>query len=121
MKLSVASIFVALAIATRICNATDTEPDGRVLATYAPKPDYPVLPNGKLPEGSGLFLLKVDPKTGIVRSVSVEKSTGSAFLDKSTIDCLKRWRFIRNAGVSKVKVPFTYTAHGIPPDWKIVR
>ena len=119
MKRYVALVLSALAIVTHLCAATDIEPGGRVVATYAPKPDYPVLPNGNLPEGSGMFLLKIDPKTGIVKSVSVEKSTGWPILDKSTIDCLKQWRFIR--GVPKVKVPFTYTAHGIPSDWKIVQ
>jgi TonB family protein len=95
-----------------LCGAAGTEPDGRLLAIYAPKPEYPVLPNGHLPQGSGMFLLQIDPKTGVVKSVSVEKSTGSAVLDKTTIDCLRRWKFIRNAGVSKVKIPFTYTATG---------
>src|SRR5690242_6567793 len=120
IKRFVSSLFFPLAIFASLCSAKGSETDDRAVATYAPKPGYPVLPNGKLPEGSGMFILRIDPKTGLVKYVSVEKSTGSPLLDKSSIDCLKRWRFMPNPRLSRVKVPFTYTAHGIPTDWKIV-
>ena len=112
--------FFALTVAT-FATASPVKPRGgatNAVAVYAPKPEYPVLPNGRRPEGSGEFLLHIDSMTGRVKFVTVEKSTGSAILDKTSIDCLKRWRFA--PGTPKAIVPMTYTAHGIPPDWKIV-
>jgi TonB family protein len=119
-RLAVSLLFTVAAL-THLCHAAGTEPDGRVLATYAPLPEYPAEARARNLEGDGMFLLHLDQKKGTVRSVSVEKSTGYRLLDNAAIDSLKRWKFIRNIDVPMVKVPFTFTTHGIPPDWKIVR
>jgi len=95
------------------------DPPTHAIAYYAPKPEYPTLPDGSRPEGSGVFVLHIDLRTGRVKSVSVEKSTGFAILDKAAIDCYKQWRF--NRGVPMVKCPITFTTHGLPSDWKIVQ
>ncbi len=88
------------------------EPQPKAMAIYAPQPEYPSLPNGQRPEGSGMFVFHIDPKTGVVRSVSVEKSTGHAILDKAAIDALRRWRF--TPGNPIVKIPMTFTTHRLP-------
>jgi len=96
--------------ATAASALLNAEPEGKVLAVYAPKPEYPVLPNGERPEGSGIYVIHINPKTGLVRSVSIEKSTGHKVLDDAVINSLKRWKFIK--GTPVVKVPFTFTATG---------
>jgi len=63
-----------------------------------------------------MFALHLNRKTGIVKFVTVEKSTGSKLLDNAAIDCFKRWRFIRNIEAPMVKVPFTFTTTGIIED-----
>ena len=88
------------------------DPPTRAIAYYAPKPEYPTLSDGTRPEGSGVYVLHIDPKTGIVKSVSIEKSTGIRILDKAAIDSYKQWRF--NRGVPMVKCPITFTTHDLP-------
>jgi TonB family protein len=101
--------FITFAMATTFQAASYAE-EPKGLAVYAPKPDYPSLSNGQLPEGSGIFLLHVNTKTGKVRFVSIEKSTGSKVLDKAAIDSFKQWKFTNAAPV--VKVPITFTRTG---------
>jgi TonB family protein len=45
------------------------------------------------PQGSGLFQLKLDLKTGYVTNVTVAKSTGFAELDTSAVAALRKWRW----------------------------
>ena len=73
-------------------------------AYYAPRPYYGL----GWPEGSGIFTVNINPKTGLVTSVSVKKSTGSAALDKSAIDALRRWKF-RVPTKPSVEVPITFS------------
>jgi TonB family protein len=89
------------------------QPEGQQLCIYAPLPEYPLAARARHLGGSGMFVLHLDRKTGTVKSVTIEKSTGSPILDHAAIDCLKRWRFIRNIDLSTVKVPFTYTTTGL--------
>jgi TonB family protein len=87
----------------------------KCLAIYAPRPEYPSLPNGQRPEGKGLFICRVDAKTGRVTSVSIAKSTGFAILDQAAVDCYKRWRFKPDTCAREVKIPLDFTTHGLPP------
>jgi len=87
----------------------------KCLALYAPRPEYPSLPNGPRPEGKGLFICHIDAKTGRVTSVSITKSTGFAILDKAAIDCFKRWRFKPDTCAREVKMPLEFTTHGLHP------
>jgi TonB family protein len=45
------------------------------------------------PQGSGLFQLKLDLKTGYVANVTVVKSTGFAELDRLAVGALRKWRW----------------------------
>jgi TonB family protein len=108
-----------VAISTFSSVAFADHPAHTYYAYYAPKPDYPALPSGERPEGSGMFVLHINPKTGVVKSVSIEKSTGFAILDQAAIDAYKRWRF--PPGVPTAKCPITFTTHGLPSGWKFER
>ena len=74
---------------------------------FKPRIPWPTLPDGRRPEGSGLFVCHVDTKTGLVRYVSVAKSTGFAILDKAGIDAFSKARF-RGSG-PLVYVPVTWS------------
>ena len=110
---------VSLAAASIFSISLLADPIPKAVAYYAPKPEYPAEARARNIEGSGMFVLHINPRTGRVTSVSIEKSTGSAILDKAAIDSYMQWRF--NRGVPMVKCPITFTAHGLPSDWKIVQ
>jgi outer membrane biosynthesis protein TonB len=74
---------------------------------YKPRIPWPTLPNGRKPEGSGVFVCHVDTKTGLVKHVSVAKSTGYTILDKAGIESFSQARF-RGSG-PLVYVPITWS------------
>jgi TonB family protein len=112
--------FLSLLVILASPPATWAEPQAKQKCIYAPLPEYPPVARTRNLEGDGIFVLHLDRQKGTVKSVTVEKSTGFAVLDNAAIASLKRWRFIKNIDVPMVKVPFTFTTHGIPPNWKIV-
>jgi TonB family protein len=59
-------------------------------------------------KGSGVFALNVDPETGLVTSVQIEKSTGWGILDASCLKTFKRWRFKPHT-VRKLDIPVIFT------------
>jgi TonB family protein len=83
----------------------------KVLAIYAPRPEYPYEARRQRTTGSGLVILMIDLSTGSVTDVRMAQSTGSVVLDNSAISALRRWRF-RSGAVTKVQVPITYTLSG---------
>lgn len=69
---------------------------GREVARFivsAPKPEYPIAARATHITGSGTFILHIQVRTGLVRFVDVENSTGSALLDSAAVAALKKWRF----------------------------
>lgn len=62
--------------------------------------------------GSGLVVLNVDPKTGLVKSVDVLQSTGHGALDSAAIAAFKKWHF-RPGTYTRVNVPVTFTTGGV--------
>lgn len=82
------------------------------VAIYAPRLEYPPFSSlhqgWQRPQGKGLFVCHIDPKTGHVTSVSIAKSTGFAMLDSAAIKGLKRWRFRPNCA-KEVEIPVDYT------------
>ena len=79
----------------------------RARALYAPVPAYPGYGAGREPGGSGLFVLRVDKKTGLVTAVAIEKSTGHAVLDQAAITAFSRWKLQPNT-VTRLKIPITF-------------
>ena len=109
-------IFSVLMFASIPFGAKSAQPEGKQICIYAPKPEYPPEARAHNIGGSGLYVLHLNRKTGTVKFVTIEKSTGSKLLDNAAIDCLKRWRFVRNIDAPMVKVPFTFTTTGIIED-----
>ena len=116
MRIMARAFLSALILAAILFDANSAEPESKQLCIYAPKPEYPPEARARNIGGSGMFALHLNRKTGIVKFVTVEKSTGSKLLDNAAIDCFKRWRFIRNIEAPMVKVPFTFTTTGIIED-----
>jgi len=64
----IAVAFVSASPPTRVAGG-----EGKCLAIYAPRPEYPSLPNGRRPEGKGIFIWHIDAKTGRVTSASIDR------------------------------------------------
>lgn len=84
----------------------------KAMIAYAPRPVYPYQARRQRLTGSGTALLTVDQTSGIVTDVRMIQSCGSAILDNSTLDALRRWRF-KSGNVTKVQVPIIYTLMGV--------
>jgi TonB family protein len=63
------------------------------LAIHAPKPEYPSAARLSHVKGDGLYILRVQIRTGVVKDVQVARSTGSSILDAAAIQTLRKWRF----------------------------
>jgi TonB family protein len=83
----------------------------RVFAVSAPRPEYPYEARRQKITGDGIVVMNVDPVSGSVTSVSMSKTTGSAFLDNAAIAGFKRWRF-KPGTVASVTCPVTFTLTG---------
>jgi TonB family protein len=83
----------------------------RAIATYGPRPDYPLSARSRHLQGRGIFILYVRPD-GTVASVEVAKSTGHAELDESGVAAFRKWRF-RPGTVKKVNIPLAFTMQGV--------
>ena len=83
-------------------------------AISEPKPAYPTDMKNHHIGGSGVFVLHVDVKTGKVRDVEVEKSTGRNELDTSALFALRHWRFLPNTTADKVRIPITFSPDSPP-------
>jgi TonB family protein len=60
---------------------------------YAPRPVYPESARLARTTGDGLFTLRIQIRTGRVKTVKVERSTGSQVLDFTITNSLQQWRF----------------------------
>ena len=80
-------------------------------AVSAPRPEYPYEARRRKITGEGIVVMNVDPVSGSVTSVTMSKTTGSAFLDNAAIAGFKRWRFKPGTVVS-VTCPVTFTLTG---------
>ena len=83
----------------------------KVLAVYAPRPDYPYEARRQRTTGSGLVVLTIDSSTGSVTEARMAQSTGSDILDHSAVSALRRWRF-RPGTITRAQVPITFTFSG---------
>jgi TonB family protein len=74
-------------------------------AIYAPKPEYPAVARASRMKGDGVFILRVQIRTGLVKDVQVAQSTGWSILDAAAKRALKQWRFRPGpANLSPIKV-----------------
>ncbi|MGI8438015.1 MAG: energy transducer TonB, partial [Chthoniobacterales bacterium] len=84
---------------------------GRVLALFAPRPEYPYEARRSRLTGDGTVRLTIDPRSGRVLDVFMTSSTGSALLDQAALAGFRRWRF-RPGSPSTIQCPITYTLTG---------
>src|SRR5947209_20603763 len=88
--------FVCLAFVMLLCTSQPrviAQSYPKAHAYFAPQPDYPYLARVNHIEASGVFTVQIDPRTGLVTSLSGKKITGWATLDKAAINALRRWSF----------------------------
>jgi TonB family protein len=72
------------------------------------RPPYPYEARRRHQEGSGMFILHIDSKTGQVTSITVQKSTGYKLLDSAVLTACIHWRFKPHT-VTDVFVPITFS------------
>jgi len=80
--------------------------------THSSPPEYPreARENGLM--GKGVAVLKVDPATGRVTSVSMVKSTGHEILDNAALRAFRQWRY-RPGGITTFEIPIQFTRKGV--------
>jgi TonB family protein len=77
------------------------------MAISAPLPEYSYEAKRRNLTGSGVCVVTVDPASGRVTNATMFQSTGSALLDKLTIQTFKSWRF-KPGTISQVRLPISY-------------
>lgn len=102
------ALLISPALATR--PAEETEFYKRYV-TYAPYPDFPMAAVRRGAHGTGVFLLKINSKTGLVEEVKVLKRVGDGGLTAEAVWALLKWRF-RPGTVTSVKVPISFGTYG---------
>jgi TonB family protein len=82
------------------------------LPTHSVAPEYPREAREKGLTGKGIAVVKVDPTTGHVTSVSMIKSTGRDVLDNAVQRALQQWHF-RSRGLTTFEIPIQFTKKGV--------
>jgi TonB family protein len=79
---------------------------------YSVPPEYPREARDKGLTGKGVAIMKVDPATGQITSVSMVKSTGHDVLDNAVLRALRQWRY-RPRGITTFEIPIQFTRKGV--------
>ena len=79
--------------------------------TYSFPPEYPREARDKGLTGKGVAVVKVDPATAHVTSVSMVKSTGHDILDNAVLRAFRQWRF-PSRGITTFEIPIQFTTKG---------
>jgi len=74
---------------------------------FAPKPYFPTRARKEYKTGAGVFLLNINPETGLVDSIKIERTTGLWSFDVSCLKTFIRWRFKPHT-FAKVHVPVRF-------------
>jgi TonB family protein len=82
------------------------------LPTYSFSPAYPAEARAKGLTGKGVAVVKVNPATGHVTSVSMVKSTGHDILDNAVLRALQQWRY-QPKGLTTFEIPIQFTRKGV--------
>ena len=80
--------------------------------TYSFPPAYPQEARDNGLTGKGVAVVKVDPATGHVKSVSMIKSTGHEILDNAALRAFRQWRY-RPGGITTFEIPIQFTRKGV--------
>jgi protein TonB len=81
-------------------------------ALYWSLPEYPGEARDKGLTGKGVAVVKVDPATGYVTSVSMVKSTGYELLDNAALRAFRQWRF-KPRSITTLEIPIQFTSKGV--------
>lgn len=100
------AVFVLLPLTAR---ADPTEEKARKRPVSAPRPAYPYEARQQGWTGSGIVVVDVNVKTGLVVGARMLKSTGHAILDHSAICAFCRWHFRPGTTAKQVKIPIAFT------------
>ena len=68
-------------------------PDAQQWVIHMVLPRYPTAARQRHATGAGIFVMRVQIKTGLVKSVDVARTTGDADLDAAAVAALRQWRF----------------------------
>jgi TonB family protein len=121
-KMTAAVVSLAMLYAMGSCGAhakeqvptLEVKSAREVMVAWRP-PQYPYEARSRHIQGSGIFLLFINPKTGLVTKVRTLHSTGSPILDNAAISAFWFWGFKPNAGITKLRVPVTFVMGTKPP------
>jgi periplasmic protein TonB len=86
-------IMLAAAAFYRVDAAASAATPKFASAIYSPQPKYPPSAGLRFAHGTGMFVLRIQIKTGRVKQVDVVRSTGHKDLDAAAVAALKQWRF----------------------------
>ena len=100
----------SVAVASPLPRPTDVQTlaEAERVAIHHPHPDYPFEARRLRLTGRGIVVGIVDQKTGILKSVKMEQSTGHAILDDAVLRAFRQWRF-KPGTIRRFSVPVTYT------------
>jgi len=106
-------LFCAIIVLLPVHHYLEAEPPSlnaeqlKQVVLFAPKPYYPRRAAREYRTGAGLFLLNVNPETGLVASIKIKRTTGLWSLDVSCLKTLTKWRFKPHT-VTKINVPVDF-------------
>jgi TonB family protein len=110
LSLPVASFAMEMFGMTAEGKLVGIDPDVKPLATdilARPAPEYPLEDRRASHQGSGLFRIVFDPKTGRVKEIIVRKSTGWPTLDNASIAGFRQWR-VKPGKWRYIELPIAY-------------
>ncbi len=98
MDIRVAAIWSTVAVTaaasvTCLGASPSVSTGGVAFAIHCPRPEYPYEARSRYYTGSGIFICRIDIKSGRVKKVLIAKSTGHAILDAEAVKALKQWQF----------------------------
>ena len=113
MRFKIAVTIIALQWASLSSHAVSIDvyvgrPPGVIKCVY---PEYPAKFAPYAWSGKGLYLLKVNPRTGDVEEVKVLKTTSHVLLNEMAAKAFFQWKF-QPGGATQVQVPCEFYAHG---------
>ena len=108
-QIGAACAVVLLPVASR---AAATEAEARKHAINVPMPEYPLEARARHWTGSGICIVDVDTKTGLVVGARMFRSTGNVLLDHAAIAAFSRWRFKPGTPFKQVQIPIRFVLGG---------
>lgn len=116
------SLVFAMALATTVAAATQAfiPPKYQEIVRYAPVSEYPGgvrYAGGYKADEYGIYRLKIDPKTGAVREVSVMHRASQSKLNATVVLDLMKWKF-QPGSISSIDVPVQFDRDLIRPELK---